>query len=113
MDRGNLFREIEKSVCEIMSDGKINSKDIPQLISVVQNVYQVIYSLKIKSNERYDLTTNIIKCFIKVMISEGKIHVDPENQEEFNNEMNALIDSCIGLLKLHKSIKPKKCLLWF
>jgi len=49
----NTLNDIEKAVTEIVKDNKIDSVDIPNLIVVIQRVYQFIYSLKsVKFNSK-------------------------------------------------------------
>ena len=107
-----LFNEFEKSIKEIIKDGKINSSDIPQLIILVQQIYQSLYNLKnlkLDSNKRTELTSNIFKFLILILIKERKIIIDENNEENFLKVTYLLIDSCISLLSFSKIIKTKGC----
>lgn len=109
----NILSDIEKSAIEIIKDGKIDSKDIPQFINIVQKIYQVIYSLKdikLDAKKRYELTTTTLKFMIHLLVIERKIKIDIDKQEEFLKNCDTLIDSCIGLLSFSKSLKTKGCL---
>ena len=44
-----LLNDIEKSMFEIMKDGKIDYNDIPYLITIIQKLYEFLFSLKIKN----------------------------------------------------------------
>ena len=44
----NLLNDIEKAMFEIMKDGKIDSNDIPFLITIIQKLYEFMFSLKIE-----------------------------------------------------------------
>lgn len=109
----DVFSEIEKAVIEIVKDGKIDSKDIPHFIVVVQKVYQLIYSLKnvkFDSKKRTEITANILKYIVHLMVLEGKITIEEDRRTEFLKDADILVDSCIGLLSFPKSIKTKGCL---
>lgn len=109
----DVFSEIEKAVIEIVKDGKIDSKDIPLFIVVVQKVYQVIYSLKntnLDSKKRSEITASVLKYIVHLMVLEGKLTIEEDRRSEFLKDADILIDSCIGLLSFPKSIKTKGCL---
>jgi hypothetical protein len=107
------FNDIEKAVNEIIKDGKIDSKDIPQFIVVVQKIYQIIYSLKdakIDAKNRSEFTATVLKFIVHLLVLERKIKIEEDKQEQFLKDCDALIDACIGLLSFPKSIKTKGCL---
>jgi hypothetical protein len=109
----DVFSEIEKALVEIVKDGKIDSKDIPNFIVVVQEVYRLIYSLKnvkFDSKKRSELTANILKYIVHLMVLEGKIAIEENTRTEFLNDADILVDSCVGLLRFPKSIKTARCL---
>jgi len=109
----NTLTDIEKAAIEIIKDGKIDSKDIPNLIIVIQSLYQFIYSLKnvkFDAKKRADVTSSSLKYILHLLVLEKKIKIDEERQAEFLTQMDALIDSCIGLLSYSKSLKTKGCL---
>jgi hypothetical protein len=65
----NTINDVEKAVTEIVKDEKIDSKDIPQLIIVVQRLYQFIYSLKdkkIDAKKRSEFTATVLKFIIQL-----------------------------------------------
>lgn len=111
----NTLTDIEKATIEIIKDGKIDSKDIPNLIVVVQKIYQFIYSLKsmkLDAKKRAHITAELLKYLIHLLVLERKIKIDEDSEKilEFYTQINALIDSCIGLLSYSKSLKTKGCL---
>ena len=96
----------------IIKDGKINSNDIPQLIILVQRIYQVLYNIKnykLDSIKISDITSKILKFIIHILVEKKKIKIEKQNEEEFFRQTNLLIDSCISLLSFPKSIKVKGC----
>jgi len=109
----NILTDIEKAMLETIKDGKIDSKDIPNLIIIIQSLYQFIYSLKdvkFDAKKRADITASSLKVILQLLVLERKIKIDEENQEEVLSQINTLIDSCISLLNYSKSLKPKRCL---
>lgn len=111
----NTLTDIEKAIIEIIKDGKIDSNDIPNLIVVVQRIYQFIYSLKsmkFDAKKRAEITGELLKYLIHLLVLEGKIKIDedPEKIHKFYTQVNALIDSCIELLSYSKVLKTKGCL---
>lgn len=112
----NTLTDIEKAAIEIIKDSKIDSKDIPQLIIVVQRIYQVIYTLKdtkFDTKKRSEVTSSILKFTIHLMVLERKIKVDDDKQADFLKDCDILVDSCVGLLSFPKSLKTKKCFKFF
>jgi hypothetical protein len=109
----NTLNDVEKACNDIIKDGKIDSKDIPQFIIIIQSVYQFIYNLKeikLDSKKRMEITSKILKYIVHLLILERKIKVTDEQQPQFLKESDALIDACVGLLSFPKSIKTKGCL---
>jgi hypothetical protein len=107
------FNDIEKVVNEIIKDGKINSKDIPQFIIVVQKIYQVIYSLKntkFDSKKRSEIACSVLKYIVHLLVLERKIKIDENKEAEFFTDCDALIEACVSLISLPKTIKTKSCL---
>jgi hypothetical protein len=109
----DTLNDVEKACNDIIKDGKIDSKDIPQFIVIIQRIYQFIYSskdIKFDSKKRIEVTSSILKFLIHLLILERKIKINDEQQEEFLKDSDALIDSCVSLLSFSKTIKPKGCL---
>ena len=108
----NTLTDIEKATIEIIKDGKIDSKDIPNLIVVIQRIYQFVYSLKnvkFDAKKRADITSTSLKYILHLLVLERKIKIDEDKQADFFIQTDALIDSCISLLSFPKSLKTKGC----
>ena len=108
----NLLNDIEKAMFEIMKDGKIDSNDIPYLITIIQKLYEFMFSLKIEkmsTEKRAAICAEIIKFIVHVLIKERRIKVDPDKQDAFLSQFNALMDSCISLLSLQSELISKGC----
>ena len=108
----NTLNDFEKAMVEVIKDGKIDSKDIPYLINIVQRIYEFIYSLKnmkFDIKKRADIVGEILKFIVQILVTEKKIKIDEDKQREFYLLINALIDSCVGLLYYSQSLKTPKC----
>ena len=108
----NLLNDIEKAMFEIMKDGKIDSNDIPFLITIIQKLYEFMFSLKIEkmsTEKRAAICAEIIKFIVHVLIKERRIKVDTDKQDAFLSQFNALMDSCISLLSLQSELISKGC----
>ena len=91
-------------------------KDIPNIIVVIQRIYQIIYSLKhvkFDAKKRADITSTSLKYILHILVLERKIKIDQDKQTEFVIQMHYLIDSCVGLLSYSKSLKTKSCFKMF
>ena len=108
-----FLNDIEEAIIEIINDNKIDTNDIPNLIIIIQKLYELIYNSK---NVKYDSKTtsnicgNILKFIIHVMVEDGKIKIEEDKKTSFLDLTDKLIDSCISLLILPKLLKVSKCL---
>jgi len=105
----DTFNDIEKAIGDIIKDGKIDSKDIPQFMIVVQKIYQIVYSLK-DTKKHSEMTCSVLKFVVHLLVLERKIIIDEDKETQFLTDCDLLIDACIGLLNFPKSIKTKGCL---
>ena len=108
----DTLTDIEKTMIETIKDCKIDTKDIPNIIVVIQRIYQFIYSLKdakFDAKKRADITSTLLKYILHILVLERKIKIDQDKQTEFVIQMHYLIDSCVGLLSYSKSLKTKGC----
>ena len=108
----HLLHDIEKAMFEIMKDGKIDSNDIPYLITIIQKLYEFLFSLKIKNmstEKRAAICAEVIKFIVMVLIKERRIKVDQSKQEIFIGQFNALMDSCVTLLSLQSGLISRGC----
>ena len=101
----SFFFEIEESFKRIVEDNKIDSKDVPELMSIFSSVYELIFSLKLKIStiETSNICGELIKLAFNVMLLEDLLIFD---EKELTRKMfNALVDSSISLMKLSKTVK--------
>jgi hypothetical protein len=112
----DTLTDIEKAMISIIKDGKIDSKDVPNIIVIIQRIYQFIYSLKdvkFDAKKRADITSTSLKYILHILVLERKIKIDEDKQGEFFIQTYYLIDSCVGLLSFPKSLKTKSCFKMF
>jgi hypothetical protein len=94
------INDIYKSILEIVKDNKIDSKDIPQFILLIERIHKLIVNLKgadIKAKKRIEITELFIKFIFHSLVEKGIIG-DIERKTELLREIDALIDACIRLL---------------
>lgn len=102
--------DIEKSMVEIIKDNKIDSNDIPNLITVIQKLYELIYKnkdIKLDHKKCAEISSSVLKFIIHTLIIERKIKINEENQVVILALIDKLIDSCINLISFQNSIKVK------
>lgn len=108
----NSLNDIDNSIKKVIKDGKIDSKDIPTLIVIIQDLYCLIYSIKnvkFDNVKRAEVTSSILKFIIHLLVLEKKIVIEDNKQAEFLADTDVLIDNCVKLLSLSKIIKTKGC----
>jgi hypothetical protein len=108
----NFLNEIEKVIIEIVNDNKIDTNDIPNLIILIQKLYELIYNskqVKYDSKKIADVCGNTLKFIIYIMVEERKIKIDEDKKLEFLILTDKLIDSCISLLNLSKVLNGSSC----
>lgn len=100
-----FFSKIEESFKKIVEDNKIDSSDVPELMNLFSNVYELLVVLKLKKNtiELSDICGDIIKLIFNIMISEKLIKFGADESKTTTECFNALVDSSISLIKLSKT----------
>jgi len=113
---GDFFTEIEETFLKITHDNKIDTRDIPDILELLKKLYEFIYNQKDKKiniDKSVDICGFLIKFTIGLLIEKKKIHISDDKKEEFLEEIEKLIDSCLVLIKLTSLLKPKNCKKWF
>ena len=108
-----FLSEIETVFIEIVKDNKIDSNDIPNLITLVQKIYELIYKAKevhLDSKKTAEFCGSLLKFMVRKLVEERKIKIDEENKVEFFALTDKLINSCISLLNFPKLVKGSSCL---
>ena len=111
-----FFFKIEDSFKKILEDNKIDSDDVPELMSLFSTVYELLFSLKLKTStvDISNICGELIKLTFNIMLAENIIIFESSGREETLKIFNALVDSSISLIKLSKTIKfsNKCCFFW-
>ena len=108
-----FLSEIESVLIEIIKDNKIDSHDIPNLIVLVQKLYELIYKAKnihLDGEKTAEVCGTLLKFMVYKLVEERKIKIDEANQDALFALTDKLIDSCIGLLKIPYLINGTGCL---
>jgi len=108
----NFLDDIEKSLLEVVKDGKIDSVDIPHLVLLIQKLYKTIYKIKIVNLDTKRITVicgETLKFVSYFLITERRIKIEEKNAILFLEQINTLIDSCVGLLSFPNTVKVKGC----
>ena len=102
-----VFDSIELTIKNIVSNVSVDSKDIPNLMLLLVEIYEFAFQMKNKNNI-IDLCGKTLKFCINVIIEE-KI-IQNENTTDFIINTHNLIDTGVNLIKLNKNLKKKgKC----
>ena len=104
----SFFFKIEESFKRILEDNKIDSNDVPELMSLFSCVYELIFSLKLNVTtiEMSNICGELIKLTFNIMLTEGLIIFETASgNEETLKIFNALVDSSTSLIKLSKIVK--------
>jgi hypothetical protein len=111
-----FFFKIEDSFKKILEDNKIDSDDVPELMSLFSAVYELLFSLKLTAStvDISNICGELIKLTFNIMLAENIIIFELSGREETLKIFNALVDSSISLIKLSKTIKfnNKCCFFW-
>jgi hypothetical protein len=111
-----FFFKIENSFKKILEDNKIDSDDVPELMSLFSAVYELLFSLKLTAStiDISNICGELIKLTFNIMLAESIITFESSGSEETLKIFNALVDSSISLIKLSKTIKfsNKCCFFW-
>jgi hypothetical protein len=108
------FNEIDLTLSQIIKDNKIDSNDIPNLLILIQKIYELVYKLKtvkLDKKQRIEISASILKFVIHTLVEERKIKIDESEKVLVLALVDKLIDSCISLLDLTLvQLSKKGCL---
>jgi hypothetical protein len=92
----DLFGDFEQTLKKIISDDRINTKDIPDILVLVSKVYKVINENKgIPMIEPYELIKILLHLTFVVYIETNRV-----NNSQLLLDLLQIIDSSIELIKL-------------
>ena len=111
-----VLDNIKNSLTEVLSDGKIDSNDIPHFISIIQNLYEIVHNIRefnFDAQAKATICAEVLKFIAHFLILDEQIPVAEAYRDIFINQIDCLIDSCVSLLSLQASISIKGCCLPF
>ncbi len=96
------LNDLVKNILCIVNDGKIDYKDIPHLICVIENMYSIVNNSTFDSEQnRIELTEKTVKLIFHILVEKDKIPVSAERKNDFLVETDNIIHSCMKLLALN------------
>jgi hypothetical protein len=111
-----VLDNIKNSLMEVISDGKIDSNDIPHFISIIQNLYEIVHNIRefqFDTQAKATICAEVLKFISHFLILDEQIPVAEPMRDIFINQIDCLIDSCVSLLSFQAAISIKGCCLPF
>jgi uroporphyrinogen-III decarboxylase len=111
-----VLDNIKNSLTEVISDGKIDSNDIPHFISIIQNLYEIVHNIRefnFDAQAKATICAEVLKFISHFLILDEQIPVAEAYRDIFINQIDCLIDSCVSLLSFQAAISIKGCCLPF
>jgi hypothetical protein len=109
VDSNSTFLDdIKKTFINVVKDNKIDSNDLPYLISIIEKLYESIYInkyIKIDKKKIPVVCSYLVKFIYRYFILDTRSRIIDNNV--FLELFDKLVDSCVGLLSFPKSIKLK------
>jgi len=105
----SIFSDVVCNIFNIIQDNKIDTKDIPNLIQLLQKIYEMAHNSKAIKLDKHQLALScgiIIKFIIHMLVEEGHIKISEERKSDFFAEIYNLVDTSVSLIQLSKSLKP-------
>lgn len=94
---------VMKNINEILKDGKIDHKDIPNIVVLVTDFYLLDIKSVVK-NQKVDDIVDFIQFLMKVIVDLNYVKVRDKEETFF------VIDSSSALLRMMISVSTRKCL---
>lgn len=100
-----IFSDIEQSLNKIVSDGKIDVKDTPEILLIVGKIYELIYKSKhiTVKTDYFDIISNLM-LVASTLYLQNDVLLEKDTIQNLNN----IVQSSIELIKLKSSIKSPK-----
>ena len=91
-----FIREFGCIITDIVKDNQIDAKDIPQLMTLVQKMYNLVnHKIELDADTVADACGELIKAVIGILVDDKIICVD----DNIINLLDTLIDTSIGLIR--------------
>ena len=109
------FRTVENTFIRVIKDYKIESNNVPYIIAIIGQLYDILSSLGFQKELIPDMCCSILKFITSVIVRENIVAFEDETKILlFLLCIDNIIDSCIKLLKLSKpTIIIQKKTNWF
>ena len=106
-NNSQFLNKIEDSFKKIVADNKIDANDVPELISLFSNMYEVLSTLNLKKKtiELSNVCGDIVKLVFNIMLTEKLLIFEGESVKNTTECFNALVDSSTSLIRLSKTIR--------
>ena len=102
----NYFNEIEKKILVIVNNGKIDVSDVPTIIALLKDLYQILYNLNVQDIKK---GLNISSCELILKFIVNVIFVDKikseQDRTELLNAINNIILLGVELITIRKVLK--------
>jgi hypothetical protein len=108
-----LFKEFNTTLLNIIKDSKIDTADIPEFVILLQKVYEIVYvskQINVSKEELADSCGIISKFVVHALIEKDYIKMDNERKIIVLSEIDNIIDVCVSLIKVSKTLKTPGCL---
>ena len=99
---------VKTCLLEIIKDGKIDSKDIPQFIMLIKNIYTLFHTHKEININIAPTVGSILKYIIHIILNKCNI-----TNPELINCCDSLVNICIEMIELQSSLTTKTCFFKF
>jgi len=106
-----FFRTVESTFIRNINNGEIDANDIPYIISIITQLYNLLISMNIdnKIESISDTISHILKFLISVIIREQLVKIENETTSLLLIICcENIVDACIKILKLSEKEKDKK-----
>jgi hypothetical protein len=112
----DFFTDIENSLKAIIVDNTINSKDIPELLILMSNIYILIKDKKVRTNhlegvDPYDIIETLMKIAVMLWVEKENKNYSVESVQLLVEQVMAIVKIAIKLMKLPimEAVSKKSC----
>ena len=102
--------KIEKLIEKIMEDKKLDVKDVPAVIILLEEIYSIYVSLKMKAVKAEDCATLLKIVTVGLYNFKFKDKFTEDERETIMEGFQVIIDTAVTLIDLKDNIPKPKCL---
>jgi hypothetical protein len=103
----SMIQDINQCVLDIVSDGKIDSNDIPSFIKLIKSLYVFCHeshNIKININEIANMIGPIVKYIVHIVLRKND-----KSNPALVKCCDSLIDISVDMIQLQSNMKTKYC----